>query len=120
MEAPTPRKKRKTEGCGQHARYTGANPPRSGCPVCWGMYLQQKYDLPIEAVLAPGVVKLNDMRAVEDFIRGLKAAMEKTKKSAGLYSAFVRDRDGRFLQVEIQRRMIAPPTPKRTQIEDEA
>ena len=92
--------KRKSK-CGHHPRYSGKNPPRVACPICWGMYLAEKYDMKPENVLAPEVVYLNDLIDIGEFITGLKSAASRSKETGGAYSAFAHTKAGKTFQVEV-------------------
>jgi hypothetical protein len=91
--------------CSLHSRYEGKNPPRCACPICWGIFLNEKYGMAIEEVLAPAVVHLIDPVDVARFIAGMKSALDRSRANGGSYSAFCRDRKGRTFQVDVQLRM---------------
>lgn len=88
--------------CATHPKYTGeSNPPKSGCPVCWRMYLKEKHDLPIEYVQHPKVITITDRREMQRFLHDLKTAIESAAVSGGLYSAFLHGKGG-TLQIDVQ------------------
>jgi hypothetical protein len=66
------------------------------------MYLQKKFDLTIESVLAPPTIEMNDPAAIRKFIENLKIALQSSQRSGGLYSAFAYTKNDGVLRVMVQ------------------
>lgn len=89
--------------CAHHPRYTGSSLPRAtDCPICWGIFLQEKYGIDSVDVLCPHVMNLNNRADIEGLIAALKFALSRSAANGGAYSAFAHTKEGDTFQIEIQ------------------